>query len=178
MSKNVPAVAQTFEVAMPDDGPALGFDPNAESFNWREVLPSNFWSMDELEERRQQLGGWPVLTPGRVVIKPVYDPAEFEGRAVPQEELAPKIVLEFAESCPALVMNKSRCELATKITGTPNPARWASLLPALVLSVGVYNRKAQIVFEPVPTNGAKRNGNGRKPLTDADDARLNDDLFS
>lgn len=160
MSKNAVAVPQTFEVAMPDNAPALGFDPNAESFNWREVLPSNYWSMDELEERRQQLGGWPVLTPARIVIKPVYDPAEYDGRPVPAEELAPKLVLEFIESSPALVMNKSRCEMASKITGTPNPAKWAALLPALVLSVGVYNRKAQIIFEPAPANGMK-NGNGR-----------------
>lgn len=181
MSKNVPAVPQTFEVAMPDNAPALGFDPNAESFNWREVYPSNYFSMDELQELKENLGGWPVLTPARIVIKPVYDPAEWEGKEPPASELAPKLVLEFAESAPALVMNKSRCEMATKITGTPNPARWGGALPALVLTVGVYNRKAQIVIEPAPANGVKNgNGNGRHngKTSEMTDEEMNEALFS
>ncbi|MCA9923065.1 MAG: hypothetical protein KC421_11870 [Anaerolineales bacterium] len=166
MSKSKAVAKQEmFTVDMPDNAPALGFDPAAPSFNWREVLPSNFWSMDELEERQQQLGGWPVLTPARVVIKPVYDPAEYEGKEPPPSELVPKIVLEFAEASPALVMNKSRCEMATKITGTSNPAKWAAKLPRLVLINGVYNKKAQIVIEPAP--------NGE--TADLDD--LNADLF-
>jgi hypothetical protein len=179
-NKNAVALPQTFTVDMPDNAPALGFDPAAESFNWREVLPSNYWSMDELEERRQQLGGWPVLTPARVVIKPVYDPAEWEGKEPPASELAPKIVLEFAEASPALVMNKSRCEMASKMTGTPNPARWGELLPALVLVVGVYNRKAQIVIEPAPANGMPRNGNGRHngKTAEMSEEEVNAALFS
>lgn len=164
---------EPFAVEMPDNAPPLGFDPAAAAFNWREVLPSNFWNMDELQERRDQLGGWPVLTPARVVIKPVYDPAEFDGKEPPAEALTPKIVLEFAESAPALVFNKSRCEMATKLTGTPNPAKWAAKLPPLVLSVGVYNRKAQIVIEPAPV-ADERKANGRFTGTVAD---VNADLF-
>ena len=170
MSKSKAVAKQEmFIVDMPENAPALGFDPAAPAFNWREVLPSNYWSMDELEERRQQLGGWPVLTPARVVIKPVYDPAEYEGKEPPPSELAPKIVIEFAEAAPALVMNKSRCEMASKITGTPNPAQWAAKLPRLVLSVGVYNRKAQIVFEPAPT--------GKTGFENADLDEMNAELF-
>jgi hypothetical protein len=171
----------SFLVEMPDTAPVLGFDPMAENFNWREVLPSNYWNMEELEERKKQLGGWPVLTPARIVIKPVYDPAEWEGKAVPQSELAPKIVLEFVESVPALVFNKTRCDLATQITGTPNPARWATLLPQLELIVGVYNKKAQIGFEAVPDWAApkandKANGKANGKAADVED--INDDLFA
>ena len=168
-SSKAVAKQESFIVDMPGNAPALGFDPDAPSFNWREVLPSNFWNMDELEERRKQLGGWPVLTPARVVIKPVYDPAEYEGKEPPPSELTPKIVIEFAEAAPALVMNKSRCEMATQITGTPNPAKWAAKLPRLVLSVGVYNRKGQIVFEPAP--------NGKTGLEDVSLDQLNEELF-
>lgn len=163
------AKVESFAVEMPETSPALGFNPELPSFNWREVLPSNYWSMDELEERKEQLGGWPVLTPAKVVIKPVYDPAEYEGKEPPLSELTPKIVLEFAEASPALVMNKSRCEMATKITGTPNPTQWASKLGKVVLSVGVYNRKGQIILEAAPAEKSKA---AKQSLDD-----LNKDLF-
>lgn len=139
-----------FAIEMPNQAPPLGFDPNAASFNWRDVMPNNYWSMDELEERRKQIGGWPILTPLRVVIKPVYDPAEWEGKEIPQDELAPKLVLEFAESAPALVLNKSRCEMVTRIVGSANPRHWAKGLGRIVLSVGVFNKRAQIGIEPAP----------------------------
>jgi hypothetical protein len=167
----------SFIVEMPDNAPALGFDPMAENFNWREVLKSNYWNIDELKERRSQLGGWPVLTPARIVIKPVYDPSDYEGKPVPQSELAPKIVLEFVESVPALVFNKTRCDLATQITGTPNPARWATLLPQLELIVGEYNKKVQIGFEAVPDwTAPKANGKANGKAADVED--INDDLFA
>jgi hypothetical protein len=160
---------QSFIVAMPDSAPPLGFDPEAETFNWREVYPSNYLSMDELEEHKKLRGGWPVLMPGRVVIKPVYDPAEYEGKEVPPEELAPKVVLEWQESFPALVFNKSRCEMATQITGTPNPRKWVQLLGPLVLSVGVYNKKAQVIIEPAPTNDRAKNNGQASHITEDDD---------
>ena len=173
MSKEIAVKEDSFIVEMPDNAPALGFDPNLESFNWREVYPSNYWSIDELEERKQQLGGWPVLTPARVVIRPVYDPAEYEGKEPPASELAPKLVIEFAEAAPALVLNKSRCDMVTKMTGTPNPARWGGLLPPLILSVGVYNKRAQIVIEAVPQENGRKRGKGS--AVDVDKA--NEELF-
>lgn len=175
MSKQLAVKEETFIVEMPDEAPALGFDPTAENFNWREVLPSNFWSMELLEEYQEQNGGWPSLTPARIVVKPVYDPSEFEGKTVPQSELAPKIVLEFEESSPALVFNKSRCEMATKLTGTPNPARWAGLLPKLIVANGVFNKKAQIVIEAVPNGDGPKSRIKSRPGKDVDD--VNSDLF-
>lgn len=177
MAKKDVVTAQTFVVDMPLDGAALGFDPMAESFSWRDVLPSNYWNLDILEEKVEALGGNPVVTPARVVIKPVEDPEVPEA----QQDKSPKIVLEFVENVPALVFNKTRCTLATKLTGTPNPARWAELLPPLELYAGAYRDMAaamQILFRPVagPGNGS---GNGRPPVkgipTDGDE--LNDDLF-
>ena len=143
---NKPAVRQTFAVEMPDEAPVLGFDPNAESFSWRDVLPSNYWNLDILEEKVAALGGNPVVTPARVVIQPVIDPEEKD------PDLAPKIVMEFVENVPALVFNKTRCTLAQKLTGTQNPRLWAERLPTLELYAGAYREMAaamQILFRPV-----------------------------
>lgn len=186
MSNSVATVSYDparFALEMPDRAPVLGFDINAETFNWRDVMPSNYWNMDELQERCDALGGWPVLNPARVVIKPVFDPAEWEGKEIPASELAPKIVMEFEESAPALVFNKSRCDMVTKAVGTPDPRRWVELLGPVSLSVGVFNSKAQIIIRPEtaqarpnskarPANAPTRTG---RPVT-VD--QINDELFS
>lgn len=188
MSNSVATVSydpSMFAVEMPDRAPVLGFDVNAETFNWRDIMPSNYWNMDELQERYDALGGWPVLTPARIVIKPVYDPSEWEGKEIPSSELAPKIVMEFIESAPALVFNKSRCDMATKATGTPDPRRWVELLGPVSLSVGVFNSKAQIIIRP-ENNQARPNGKPRpasaatvtgRPLKAMPDNSINDELF-
>lgn len=176
------ALVTGFIVDMPLNGPALGFDPYAESFTWHDVLPSNYWNLDLLEEKAAALGGNPIVTPARVRIQPVVDPDVPEG----QQDLSPKIVLEFAENVPALVFNKTRCTLATKITGTANPAKWAELLPPLELYAGAYRDMAaamQILFRPLkqaasapaaaPTNGRAARNSER--IIDGD--KLNDDLF-
>lgn len=169
------AKMETFVVDMPLDGPALGFDPMAETFSWRDVLPSNYWNLDLLEEKATALGGNPVVTPARIVIKPVEDPELPEAA----QDRSPKIVLEFVENVPALVFNKTRCTLATKLTGTPNPARWAEMLPPLELYAGAFREMAaavQILFRPTAGNGSAYGGNGvPSQAVDGDD--LNDELF-
>lgn len=148
ITKDVAIQNGQFVVAMPDQAPALGFDPSAESFSWRDVLPSNYWNLDLLEEKVAVLGGNPILTPARIVIKPIEDPELPESA----QDLTPRIVLEFAENVPALVFNKTRCMLATKLTGTPNPALWAERLPTIELYAGAYREMAaamQILFRPV-----------------------------
>jgi len=174
---------KTFVVDMPDNAPALGFDPMAESFSWRDVLPSNYWNLDLLEERVAILGGNPVVTPARIVIKTVDDPEIDEDK----QDRSPKIVLEFVENVPALVFNKTRCTLATQMTGTPNPAKWAALMPPLELYAGAFREMAnamQILFRPTVGTGsayAGKNGNGSAVPNSqrgvgGDD--LNDDLFN
>ncbi len=172
-----------FALEMPDRAPVLGFDVNADTFNWRDVMPSNYWNMDELQERYDALGGWPVLTPARIVIKPVFDPSEWEGKDIPPSELAPKIVMEFVESAPALVFNKSRCDMVTKAVGTPDPRRWVELLGPVSLSVGVFNSKAQIIIRP---ESAQPRPNFKQRPADAPRTtqrpinvdQVNDELFS
>jgi hypothetical protein len=152
--KSIKPAGAEFVVDMPDRAPALGFDPSDPAFTWRAVYPSNFWNLEELEERRKQLGGWPVLTPARVVIRPVFDPSDYDGKEPPAEALKPKLVIEFAEAAPGLVLNKSRCEMLTRMTGSPNPQLWAARLGPVSLSVGVFGGKAQIIVEPVQADGA------------------------
>lgn len=169
----------TFVVDMPSGEP-LGFDPFAESFTWHDVLPSNYWNLDLLEEKAAALGGNPVVTPARVRIQPVVDPDVTEG----QQDMSPKIVLEFVENVPALVFNKTRCTLATKIANTPNPALWAERLPRLELYAGAFREMAsalQILFRPVAPARANGNGNGNgagsDPANVADVDQVNGDLF-
>jgi hypothetical protein len=78
-------------------------------------------------------------------------------------------VLEFEENGPALVFNKSRCQMAQRITGTSNPQRWVEKLGKIVLFWGDFNKRPQLVFEPVP----EEKPNGRKTVDE-----VNDQLFS
>lgn len=160
-------VVETFAIDMPA-GAELGFDPDSTAFSWRDVLPSNYWNLDLLEEKAAALGGNPVVTPKRIVIKPVEDPEVPEA----MQDKSPKIVLEFVENVPALVFNKTRCMLATRMTGTPNPALWAERLPQLELYAGAYRDMAaavQILFLPVEKQKPGANG--------ANIDTVNDELF-
>lgn len=138
------ALPATFEIDMPNPE-SLGFDHTLPSFDWAEVLPDNYWNMEALEARRDSLGGWPVLTPAKVVVQPVYDPQDPEDK----RDMSPKLVMYFEESCPALVLNKSRCQMLSNLTGTRNPAQWVNRLGLVNLETGLYNGKGQIIILPV-----------------------------
>lgn len=155
-------VREQFAVDMPNDAPPLGFDPMAQSFSWQEVYPDNFWNEENIKARKEALGGWPVLTPKRMVVRPVVDPEE----KVP--DLSPRLVMEFEEAVPALVFNKSRCQIAAKYSGSSNPARWVEKLGRIVLMWGDWNKKPQLVFEPAPETKA----NGKRTVE-----QTNEELF-
>lgn len=133
---------------MPDHAPPLGFDPMADGFDWSDVLPDNYWSMELVQARTAALGGAPIYTPSHVTVQPVFDPTMAEK----DRDMTPKLVMYFVENAPGLVLNKSRCELATELTGSRNPAYWARSLGPIALEVGILNGKAQIVFSPVTPN--------------------------
>ena len=134
------------------DGLALGFNPSLDNFDWSDVLPSNYWSLEALQEKFEDTGTYPVITPDYVKIQVITDPE----KADDQQDLSPKLVLYFKEATPALVLNKSRCQLISKMTGTRNPAKWLSILKdPIQLEAGILNGKAQITFKvaevkPVP----------------------------
>lgn len=176
---NKPAVINPnhFAVDMPHNAPALGFDWTAATFSWRDVMPSNYWNLDLLDEKIADLGGNPIVTPRQIVIQPVLDPERDEK----QQDLKPKIVLYFHENVPALVFNVTRCNLAARITGTRNPALWAARLPKLELYPGAEREFAaamQILFRPAPATEETSDEElvaffGRKPKP----ADVNDELF-
>jgi hypothetical protein len=166
-----------FVVEMPDQAPALGFDPSLESFSWQEIYPDNYWNEENCKARREALGGWPVLKPARVVIRPVIDPEDKE------PDLSPRIVMEFEGSGPALVFNKSRCQMAAAIARTPNPAKWAERLGHIVLFWGDFNKRLQLCIDAAPDEDlpdwaqeappAAVKANGKAKATVAD---INDEL--
>jgi hypothetical protein len=162
-----------FIVNMPDEAPALGFDPLAADFSWQAVYPANYWNLEDLEARIQDIGGNPVYTPARISIEPVIDPED------KTPDLSPKVVIYFEELCPKLVLNRTRCSLAEKFTGTRNPQRWAELLGPIELYPGVardFSMSQQILFRPVGdvTRNGSTNGAGKTvvmgaPATEDDD---------
>lgn len=176
-SKNETALVDpnTFMMKMPNAAPPVKFDINDPLFNWRMILTSNYWNMDALDEKKREMGGWPVFTPLRMVVKPVYDPSDYdENEPIPPEALIPRLVMEFAEAVPGVVMNKSRCEMVSNLTGTPDPRRWVERLGPVVLLNGIYNKKAQICIEAAP----RANGNGKGNPGNAGTVEdINDDLF-
>ncbi|MBX3056912.1 MAG: hypothetical protein KF770_10610 [Anaerolineae bacterium] len=172
-------VPRDFLVDMPDEAPALGIDPYSDTFSWRDVLPQNYINLDWLEETTELLGGNPIATPARIVVKPVIDPEERE------PDLTAKIVLEFEESnIPALVMNRTRCTLMTKLAGTPNPARWVGNLAGMRLELYAgahrdFSTAMQPLFRPAPGQGQNGNGHPRpaSPTADMSEEDLNKELF-
>lgn len=136
-------VNSTTAVEMPAHIP-LGFNPNAEDFDWSEVYPANYWSLELLNEMKTAGKPDPVVTPHMVKFQPVYDPEH----PPHMRDMRPKIVMYFKENVPALVMNKSRCQLASEMTGTRDPKQWVPALKLpIVLKKGEYNNRLQIVFD-------------------------------
>ena len=168
---------QTYVVSIPDSSPATGIDLFSDTLSWRDIYPSNFWNLDLLDEKIEALGGNPVYTPARIVVQPVVDPE------LPEEaqDRSPKLVLEFEESVPALVLNKTRCLLMSKLAGSPNPQHWIERLGGarLELYAGAYRDMAsamQILIRPVVGAGEGKpaaNGNGKS----ADVGQANAELF-
>lgn len=156
-----------FVVAIDPKAPPLGFDPHADNWNWQDVLPDNYFNRDNIKAKSEVLGGWPVFTPKRVLLASVPNPEE------KKPDLSPKLVLEFEETPMQLVLNKTRCSLAAKLTGTVNPRQWAEKLPQLELYVGVdddWATSEQVLFRAAPV--APKPGKAVKTVEE-----INDDLF-
>lgn len=187
MKNNNLAVRPQFSVEMPAEALPLGFDTDAEKFSWMDVYPSNYWTVEALLGRIELLGGNPVYTPAEIRLQAVIDPEDRD------PDLSPKLVMYFDENVPALVLNRTRCAILTRATGTPDPRRWVALCHQVELSVGVardYSQIQQILIAPIisqpkpqpPPKPQPKGGNGRyatnrRATEDLVDS-LNDDLFS
>lgn len=150
MSKKtaVTTIDPTFSVALEPTAPQLAIDPMAvEHFDWKVLYPSNFFNTDDLEDMRQELGGWPVYTPVAVTVEQVQDPEH------PDPNKMADLVIAFAETSTRLVCNRTRCKLLASIAGTRDPRRWVAALGRLELFVGVeksMSKMPQILVRPAP----------------------------
>lgn len=150
---------------VPDKAPAPPMDLDNPLLAFDDVLPSNYFSMERLgewlEEREAESR---ILNVTGASVEFVYDPEKGI------ETGSWKPCFSFEETETMLVINKTRGGQLKKMTGSPFMHVWAKV-GQVAIKPGIADGKAQIVFVPVP------GGNGRKPLSDKDDEKLNADLF-
>lgn len=178
MTRNLPAVPEVFGVEIAADAPPLGFDPFAPDFDYTVIYPQKYINQDWMDEWLQMTGGNPVATVSRILVKRVPNPEKGETEL---SNIPPDLVIEFSEAnIPALVMNKTRCSLATKLTGSRNPAAWAKALQGvkLELYLGVnrdFSQGQQVLFRPIPGQNGKAS---RKQSPEEFVKQANEDLFA
>jgi hypothetical protein len=144
---NVPAKAPKPQMDL--DNPNLSFD---------DVLPSNYFSMEDLQIWLDERGAESrILTVTGTSIEFVFDPEKGE------ESGNWKPCLSFAETGTMLVINKSRGQQLKKLTNSPFLKDWANV-GQIAVKPGIANGKAQIVIKAVPLD------------SDGLD-KLNEDLF-
>lgn len=117
------------------DNPNLAFD---------DVLPSNYFSMEELELWLEERGAESrVVTVIGCTLEFVYDPEKGEATG------DWKPCLSFAETGTMLVINKTRGMQLKKLANSPFLREWASV-GRIAIKPGIANGKAQIVITVVP----------------------------
>lgn len=173
---NVPAVisfAPTMEV--PDNAPPLKVDVSNPHLSFDDVLPSNYFSMERLQEWLDDRGAESrILTVTGCTVEYVYDPEKGERSG------DWKPCLSFAEVDTMLVINVTRGQQLKKLTQSPFLADW-SKVGQIAIRPGIANGKAQIVISRAPSVAPTGEaGNGRKTTIpqDYDAAAANEDLFS
>ena len=114
-----------------------------------------------------------------MIVQPGINPEAKE------PDMSPRLVMEFVEAAPVLVLNKTRCTLAQKLTGTPNPRRWAELLPPLEIYAGAnrdFSAAMQILFRPVaaadPRKGESKSRSSKRSDNGSAIDKANEDLFA
>jgi hypothetical protein len=125
---------------VPDKAPAPQMDLTNPNLSYDDVLPSNYFSMEELEiwlaERDAESR---ILTVTGCTMEYVYDPEKGETTG----EWKP--CLSFAETATMLVINKTRGMQLKKLTGSPFLKDWVKV-GAIAIKPGIANGKAQIVI--------------------------------
>ncbi len=150
---------------VPDKAPVPTMDLDNPNLSFDDVLPSNYFSMERLQEWLEEREAESrILNVTGASVEFVYDPE----KGIETGEWKP--CLSFEETDTMLVINVTRGQQLKKMTGSPFMKDWARV-GQVALKPGIGNGKAQIVFAAIP------GGNGRKPLTDEEDAKLNEELF-
>jgi hypothetical protein len=139
---------------VPDKAPAPQVDWTNPNLSYDDVLPSNYFSMEELElwleERNAESR---ILTVTGCTVEFVWDPEKGEATG------DYKPCLSFEETATMLVINKTRGMQLKKLTRSPFLRDWAKV-GQIAIKPGIGNGKAQIIItavpgsSPVPANGS------------------------
>lgn len=128
---------------VPDKAPAPQMDLTNPNLSYDDVLPSNYFSMEDLEmwleERNAESR---ILTVTGCSVEFVYDPEKGEATG------DWKPCLSFAETATMLVINKTRGMQLKKFTKSPFLKDWAKA-GQIAIKPGIANGKAQIVITAV-----------------------------
>ncbi len=142
-------------IDVPDNAPALKVDVTNPALSFDDVLPNNFISMESLERWLEERDAESrILTVTAVTMELLYDP----GRGEKAQDGEWKPVLWFEETESGLVINKTRGRQLTDLAGSPLLVRWAQV-GQVAIKPGVFNSKAQVGIQKVPT-AAAANGDG------------------
>lgn len=136
----------TFVIDLPK-GTVLPFDPSKD-FDWSLIYAQQYMSAEWLEEYHGTSEIWPTGMIVAIGLEVVQDPER------PDETKKPDIVLQLSGGLPKVVMNKTRCKIMTRLTGTRNPHFWITrlrgkLLQFSVATVREMSRVPQVVFDVI-----------------------------
>ena len=142
-------------LSVPHQAPPPPMDLTKPDLSFDDVLPSNYFSMEDLEiwllERQAESR---VLHVTGCSVEYVFDPEKGEASG----EWKP--CLAFADTATLLVINKTRGQQLKQITHSPFLRDWATV-GAIAIKPGLANGKGQIVIEAVPTGNGRKNGKGQ-----------------
>lgn len=134
---------------VPDKAPAPQLNLDDPNLAFDDVLPSNYFSMEDLElwlEERSAESR--ILTVIGCTLEFVHDPE----KGVETGEWKP--CLSFEETATMLVVNKSRGMQLKKLTRSPFLRDWAKA-GRIAIRPGIANGKAQIVIAAAPEYGGE-----------------------
>lgn len=134
---------------VPDKAPAPQLNLDDPNLAFDDVLPSNYFSMEDLElwlEERSAESR--ILTVIGCTLEFVHDPE----KGVETGDWKP--CLSFEETATMLVVNKSRGMQLKKLTRSPFLRDWAKA-GRIAIRPGIANGKAQIVIAAAPEYGGE-----------------------
>ena len=156
---------------VPDKAPAPQVDWTNPDLSFDDVLPSNYFSMEELALWLEERGAESrILTVTSCTIEYVYDPEKGEASG------DYKPCLSFEETATMLVINKTRGMQLKRRTRSPFLREWARA-GLIAIKPGIANGKAQIILVDVPQNGSGDFGKTKKAFANMSDDEFNDELF-
>lgn len=160
---------------VPNNAPPMQLDINNPMLSYDDVLPSNYFSMEDLQiwlDERQATSR--ILRVIGCTVEYVYDPEKGE------ETGEWKPCLHFADTGTLLVINRTRGQQLKRISKSPFLKDW-STVGEIAIKPGIGNGKAQIIIERAPDADPDWAKDAVEPAnTDMEDMpldELNEELF-